>query len=275
MTSERAASFTSKDLKCMKKDDLIHLILKSQNFESPVSKSILSTTASLNGSTTDDILDDSNRPTCTKLDPFTKKDFETILDEKLEKYLKPLEQKISSLIESHEILKKRCDFIQNEINELKVEKKLTLNEMMNEMEQRQLRRMNVIIAGIEESCTGNIEERKAADEREVFNIFRELNAETADIASMRRIGRPGAQSARLLHIRLRNFETRTLILRNAKQLKHSHAHKKVYVNKDLTQQQQKEQRALRQELEERRKRGEDVVIFRNEVKAKSELKNFH
>lgn len=277
MASEPNSFYTSKDLKSLKKDELVQLILNSQNSESLASKSNVGLTTTTSPSTckssTDNVLEDTNQSTCRPT-MLNLKYFEDILDDKLEKHLRPLEQKITSLIQSNELLRTRCDSLQNEVDKLKKEKQHNMNEMMNEMEQRQLRRMNVIIAGIPESSAENLEERKKFDEREVCNVLRELNAESNDVTSVRRIGRPGSHSSRLLLVRFRNFETRIRALRNAKNLRHSHMYKKVYINKDLTHMQQKEQATLQHEVQERRKKGEDVVIFRNEVKSKQELKNF-
>lgn len=65
------------------------------------------------------------------------------------------------------------------------------------------------------------------------------------------------------------------VLRSGRKLRSSTRFRRVFVAKDLTKLQQEEARNLRAELKRRRELGEDVVIFRNQVRTKDSLPNFH
>lgn len=69
-------------------------------------------------------------------------------------------------------------------------------------------------------------------------------------------------------------ETKNNVLKKAKTLKNSSKYQRVYVNADLTPEQRKLNKDLRSELKRRKESGEDVVIYRNEIKTRQEIKNF-
>ena len=63
-------------------------------------------------------------------------------------------------------------------------------------------------------------------------------------------------------------------MQKAKNLRNSTTFKNVYINPDLTIRQQKESKALRDELKKRRNNGESVVIRNGEVVPKNNEQNF-
>ena len=121
-----------------------------------------------------------------------------------------------------------------------------------------MRKNNLIVSGVP-MVSGDLEARKEADRAFLVKLHDCLDVKEPNVEDFRRIGRPGHQQ--LLRVRYRERATRISVLRKARTLRYS----EVFKNADLTLLQQNEQRKLRQELQQRRQDGENVIIFRNNV----------
>ena len=173
---------------------------------------------------------------------------------KLEDRNNQLEENYNKVTEELESLKKRN--LQRDI------------DLSNEMEDRARRRLNVVVSGIPESSDGHM------DRSQCVKLLRNLDIPQESIAEVRRIGRQiDGSSARLIRITLLNTAEREKVLRNARKLRHNTNLRNVYVNPDRTNLQQRFFRELLSELKERRRKGEDVVIFRDRVVRRREAKN--
>ena len=183
--------------------------------------------------------------------------------EKLEESNDQLKQKYKKLLET-----KTCDDQKPDNG---------LQNVISEMNEIEARKMNVMILGLQEKAHSCAEERKKYDEEICKQVFAELNISDGEILSMQRTGKirtDGNVGKRPLKVKLRHHFTKHEIIKKAKNLRKTRF-TGVYINHDLTPFQQAKAKEARSELNERRKNGEDVVIFRGRVVNKRSLENFH
>jgi len=176
-----------------------------------------------------------------------------------------------SCIESHARFEK-------EISELRKSNENNITELMLEMEQRIQRSGNIIIFGIPEQSQGTIEERRSLDASAVDELLSEIDEEVPESKSLQihRLGKPRDGRPRPLRITGFTVGQKLQVVRSARSLRNSDNYKNVFVNSDLTPRQQREARALRVELKQRRENGEnDLVIYNGKITSKSQLSNFH
>ena len=95
-----------------------------------------------------------------------------------------------------------------------------------------------------------------------------------NITEVRRVGNNpnGTEDRpRPLIVKLSSLGTKGAILKNASKLKNycpANSSLKVYIAHDLTRKQQTEARRVREEMLERRARGEDVTVYRGKIVAR-------
>ena len=215
------------------------------------------------------IAENSSRRSSITSSPLTKDVLENSLGKMLLEHLKPVESKLASLLDNQDKLQKKCESLQNEIDKLKLEKEKSAMSITAELEQRHNRRLNVIIAGLKEGSDGGIDDRRKADEESVEELLRELKVDPSHIKSSGRIGRLNAGKPRLLRLTLDTFETKMSLLKSSKSLKYTSSFKNVFVNNDLTPDQQKQDKALRDELKKERL-TEKVLLFTGMKLSKNE-----
>ena len=120
-----------------------------------------------------------------------------------------------------------------------------------------------------------MEERRGYDEGAVKSILEEIDADDYRVyEKCYRIGQPKSNGIRLLRVIGFDEDDRNKILRKVKSLRDNESFRGFYVNPDLTPIQQREAKKMRDQLTERRKNGEEVVIYRGKITLKSEIKNF-
>ena len=147
--------------------------------------------------------------------------------------------------------------------------------MVEEVMKRVQRQNNLIISGIPEPSSGKVEERINHDQEVFAQILNEVGVEHHEHTfQMVRIGKPRSDHSRLLKIECQTMKMKNEISRKAKSLRKSKVFRNVYINDDRTPTQQAEMRLLRQKLQERKDQGDDVVIFRNKVVLRDEVKGF-
>ena len=152
----------------------------------------------------------------------------------------------------------------------KIEKVDSL-ELIGEIEDRLRKKNNVILAGVEELQSGKLSERKEQDQQKVTDIFQELEMEP-EFDELVRIGRQQEGKDRLLRITLDDDKSKREILRKAKLLRSNADFKNVFINPDRTRQEQALFKTCYRQLQERRKNGEDVIIYRGKVVERESLK---
>ena len=150
------------------------------------------------------------------------------------------------------------------------------SNIMNEVEERERRRSNLIIAGLWEKEDGSVEERKQWDVEKVEQLFGELcDFENSVVSSVFRIGKMNSSRPRLLKVICRDADAKRSLLRKAKDLRDSSIFRNVYLNPDMTPMQQEENKRLRLELKTRRNLGEDVIIRQGRIAGRGSRQNFH
>ena len=120
-----------------------------------------------------------------------------------------------------------------------------------------------------------MEERRGYDEGAVKSILEEIDADDYSYEKCYRIGQPKSNGIRLLRVIGFDEDDRNKILRKVKSLRDNESFRGFYVNPDLTPIQQREAKKMRDQLKERRKNSEEVVIYRGKITIKSEIKNFN
>ena len=150
------------------------------------------------------------------------------------------------------------------------------SNIMNEVEDRERRRPNLIVAGLQEKENGTLEERKKWDAEKVDDLIEELcDFENSVVSSVFRIGKMNSSGPRLLKVICCDVDSKRSILCKSKELRNSTDFKNVYLNPDFTPKQQKENKRLRQELKARRDRGEEVTIRHGQIVEKRSGNHFH
>ena len=138
--------------------------------------------------------------------------------------------------------------------------------MEEEQRQRKLREKNVIIFGIGEDTKK--EENLVQDSNRVSDVigFITKGEKEVRVESICRLGKKGGKP-RPIKVTMKSTDEKRQVLNNARKLKHADKKclQKVFVANDLTQSQREKDKALRQELKDRKLNGEDVIIYRGRV----------
>ena len=179
--------------------------------------------------------------------------------DKLSQTITSLLSRVQKLEESNRSLASKCEFLEEKYDQVCVGDMFT-DEMCRESEERMRRRKFLILSGISEHNSGNIDERNAKDSAVVTEMARELGVDNFVPRQVERIGRINGNGPRLLRIKCPNMNVKVTLLRQSKKLRHSARFRKVYINPDLTKRQREKSAKLRSELRRRRDAGEKVFI---------------
>ena len=145
---------------------------------------------------------------------------------------------------------------------------MKVNEALEEMQEREKRRMNVVFVNVPESEADTPEERKKEDLEKIATIVRTVSDVTKD--DMTDPTRLGAKvigkdkRPRMLRMTVRNEETKKKLLTNARKIE-GKGRDRVYINQDRTPKEREIFRKLREELMEKRKENHDLVIRDNKI----------
>jgi len=137
-------------------------------------------------------------------------------------------------------------------------------EVVDEYLNRERRKLNLVIYGIPETTATSAPERQQAD----LNSFNELvdsefKINNFEISKCVRLGKPKNDKPRPLLVTIPDNTIRRQILRNAKNLRNSNTHKRVFISPDLTPQEREANKQLRQELKRRKDAGDTNLIIKN------------
>ena len=197
-----------------------------------------------------------------------------MLDEKLDNKFNSLTQILNTIAEDQAVLKSRCDKLENEIECLKTNQHPVMSDVAFEIEERIIRRNNVIVRGMKEETSGSLTERAEQDKLKVLRALKVLDVKPECVKSIQRIGRPHSERPRLIRIICIGNEDKWNIIKKSKSLRDSQEFSQVFMNPDLTASQQKMEKELRDELKRRKEDGEDVIIHRGKVILRNEKTHF-
>lgn len=182
--------------------------------------------------------------------------------QKLELENKVLNEKVEKTESKAEQVKGQIGGMEKEIEEgMRKAKEEVKVEMSTEMKNREERKANIVVYGIEESDKVDAEERKKEDEKKVAEVAAELGVAMEGKVEVKwRLGKKvdGESKPRPLIVRFEDGESRTKLLEKARFLARNAnpAWKRVYLAPDMTWQQREEARKKEEEL---RKQAEKMT----------------
>lgn len=173
------------------------------------------------------------------------------------KEFEELKQEMSTLkmqIESHKL---------NQNPSVRNENEFTLEEFINEMEDRKSRACNVIITNIKEANGNNQKERIEEDNDSVKNILQKIDANFNETFKIQRLGKYDKKRNRLIKVCFESAEIALKILKNKKNLDTT----AIKIFGDKTKKQTEYYRKLKQELEEIEKAGDKTkrILYVNNI----------
>ena len=197
----------------------------------------------------------------------------TLKDEvnKLKDTISSLQLQVKSLEDKNRFLQWKFESFDAELQTLKEGPVDLMDSITAEVEDRTRRKCNIVIYGLPECSSDDPEE---TDKTKCANIMTAVSCDIDGIVSVNRIGKPNETRPRLLKVQCKNLEFRNLLLRRAKELRKSARYKGIFINPDRTPIEQRQYKALLKELKERKDSNENVVIFRNRIVHRREVKNF-
>ena len=119
-----------------------------------------------------------------------------------------------------------------------------------------------------------MEERNLYDTNQIKSLGEALEIPKLDVVSVRRLGGSRSNGKRPLLVSLKTSDQKVQLVKTSVELRKQPIYINVFVNFDLTPMQQDKRKRLMVELKMRRERGEDFVIFRNEVVMRKSKQNF-
>ena len=151
--------------------------------------------------------------------------------------LRTVELKFESISNENIIIKNDLSKIQEELSN-QDNMKIDPEVMAQEIEQRLLRKDNIIIHGVPEVTEGTIDERMRKEDESVRNVCTVLNVENPVVKDFHRIGKGSNDRPRLLKVTC-DERTRRELLKKTRLLRtHPFPFNKIYIHIDRTRMQQ-------------------------------------
>ena len=186
---------------------------------------------------------------------------------------KMIEEKIGNQTQTQEKLDKMLKDVKE--TETNIEKKIQteVKIYLDKANEKESRKNNLIIMRLPEQETENPEEELKKDEIEIKKIFDqtnpELKSELTKILNENKIKRLGRKKTdktkpRPIKVTLPDGDMKEQIFKGCKNLKNS-TFKNISIQNDLTLEEREEGFKLRQEMRERKEKGEDICIFRGKI----------
>lgn len=130
-------------------------------------------------------------------------------------------------------------------------------QIINEVQERNIRQKNIILAGIEEQTSSNAQERLSLDMTRVMNILTSLEKNTPPPTKVFRIGKYDSNKSRRIKVCFDSQKVATLLLRSKSKLPTG-----IKMYSDQTPSQQKLMLSLQKELARRSQSGETDLIIK-------------
>ena len=193
------------------------------------------------------------------------------------KFKEEMQREISDEVNK---VRKEVNKLNNKIEDMQKNKKeddsrsipsMTTSESFKELEDRAKRKTNLIVMNIPESDSEDIQEKKDHDLAEIKKVFNVMDCKdiAAEIKQVTRLGKQQTSGEnkypRLLKVVLTNEENQKEVIRKSKCLKSKEGYERVYINRDLTPLELREQKVLREELKKKRNEAgrDERWIIRN------------
>ena len=237
------------------------------------------------------MLEDNNKKLVLEIEKNLMPRVEEIINKKIKAYSTELEKKYDDKIKylENEVKQNKEKVLKNEQKpsqanlekmiedvkktEVELEKKIEseLKVYLNKKEDKENRKNNIIIMKLEENNGENEEERTNKDRIEIKKLLNvtnpELEAELENAIPKKtslRLGKKKDGINRPIKLVLPDEEMKIEIFKGCKKLKNS-AFNHISIQNDLTREEQETNYKMRQELRQRKEKGEKVCIYKNEI----------
>lgn len=267
MASRKNSDPALKDLRTLKKDQLIRIIEESQKKTSSPdvdkrNRRSLETEDTRYPKMPSKCIPNSEAETGSI--GWLLEQIKTSVTEAVQELKTELRQEYKALFKSLEDdFKREIENVHLEIKTLKMKVDASINnfekEFLNDMRESEFRKNNIMIFGLKESTDSTSE---ANDEAQITDLSAELGVPNLKVQRCFRLGRRSSKP-RPVKVICENPKQRTDLLRSAfriPRLPSNLGFKKVFIKQDLTPKEQEANRQLRQELKNRRELGERVYV---------------
>ena len=179
------------------------------------------------------------------------------MDQKIELYKKEMEEKLGrELKQVHEEIQEIKETIKNQDNSINVSTSSAAKQGVQEMSDREFRKLNLVIFNIPESPE---EEKEKQDEHDKDHLdsIKEVLQVTIPFAKATRLGHRKPSYTRPVRITLRNEDDKTAIFKGASNLKNHVKYGGISIAKDLTPLEREEMRVLVKMKQDKNREAED------------------
>lgn len=263
------SNFSARELKSLKKEDLIHLLLESQK------KNISGSDRSVPNMETNNGLPSPAQQSSPLTFATLKGCLSQAVSELKEELSLEFNDRMSHLSEEIVRLQSEVSALKNDIE---ASRSIAKSEILSELREQESRRCNLILFGAEESNTNSTDSdgTRKHDEELVSNIKSIVKLPHAKIRSTFRLGmRKPNGYPRPIKVVFDSTSERDSFLRAAPSLTNAHGKfRKIFIKPDLTPAEQEADRKLHAELRTRKEKGELVKIRKGRIisEAHSETK---
>ena len=200
--------------------------------------------------------------------------------------LSKVDEAIEEKLQKQDETQQRLEHMMNEVKdvEVNIEKKIKVEVQMylDNQQEKEEKKCNLIIHRLEETFLDR-KQQLEKDKEDVLKIFEvtnpEMKAELQELFSetrgrITRLGRKQVPTSkpRPIKVTLSDESMKFDILSGCKNLRNS-AFQHISIQSDKTKEEQKQNYALRQQLKERKDKGEDVCLYNNKIILISEHPN--
>lgn len=263
------SNLTPKQLKTLKKDELVRLVLDMQNTGVRNPDTLEGTDRNL---TIDAATALSERTSPEKEPSFTLSQVKNVVVEAVQDLKSELRLEYLSLIdEIKSDFKKELENVRYELNLYKAKCDSSIQDMevefVRELHEAEQRKNNLMIFGMTESNEANPDERRECDLKRIKQMAQRIGVNNLDPQKVIRLGMVGDRPRPIKLVGLSN-QTRDALLRSAPRIRgidESVGLRNVFIKPDLTPKQQLSERLLRNKLRVRRAVGEQVVIRNGKI----------
>ncbi len=262
-------NLSTKDLKSLKKEDLVRLVVNLQNTNSSLQRQRRSLSETSDKSSRASVSASSAMPEGT----FDICDIKRTIIEAVKDIKTELRSEYISLLKDlKDDFRHEMENMRSEMREQKQKFDSSLREMESEllrdMQEADLRKSNLMVFGVEESPMEEaIGDRKRCDAKKVELLACHIGVKLGEPVNAIRLGRIGEKPRPIKLIGL-SSPTRDELLRSAARIRHidkSLGSNRYFIKPDLTPKQQLTDRILRNELKSRREKGERVSIRNGKI----------
>lgn len=141
-----------------------------------------------------------------------------------------------------------------------------MKERFDEIDEKEKRKTNIIFFGVQESASGEPATRKRDDETKIRAMIDRLPNKSLEIRTLYRLGKKEDTKTRPLKVVMNNQAMRDEILQKFRKGEldlSAYDEGVVQLSRDRTKTEREEYRKLRNELRERKERGENDLVIRN------------